>query len=54
MKNQGKNVQRLSSNKDNLNSRINYGNPFDDDKKKFLIDDLPYNNSSKKFENIII
>jgi len=54
LKNQGKNVQRLSSNKDNLNSRINYGNPFDDDKKKFLIDDLPYNNSSKKFENIII
>ena len=53
MKNQGKNVQRISTNKDNLNSRINYGNPFDD-KKIFLADDLPYNNSSKKFENIII
>ena len=53
MKNQGKNVQRISTNKDNLNSKINYGNPFDD-KKIFLADDLPYNNSSKKFENIII
>ena len=52
MKNQGK-VQRIASNKDNLNSRINYGNPLED-KKNFLIDDLPYNNSSKKFENIII
>ena len=53
MKNQGKGVQKIPSNKDNLNSRINFGNPLDD-KKNFLIDDLPYNNSSKKFENIII
>ena len=53
MKNQGKGVQKIPSNKDNLNSRINFGNPLDD-KKNFLIDDLPYNNPSKKFENIII
>jgi len=51
--NQGKNTQKGSGIKDNINSRIAYGNPFDD-KKNFLIEDLPYNNSDKKFENIII
>ena len=53
MKGQGKNASKVSDNKDNFNSKISYGNPFDD-KKKFLIDDLPYNNSSNKLENIII
>ena len=53
MKTQGKNLPRVSENKDNNNSKNSYGNPFDD-KKKFLIDDLPYNNSSNKLENIII
>ena len=51
MKYQGKNNQKISGN--NLNSKFPYGNPFDD-KKNFLIDDLPYNNSFKKLENIII
>ena len=53
MNNQGKSLPRGSDNKDNINSKISYGNPFDD-KKRFLIDDLPYNNSSNKMENIII
>ena len=53
MKNQGKNNQKFSGNKDNLNSKISYGNPFDD-KTNFLIEDLPYNNSTNKLENIII
>jgi CBS domain containing-hemolysin-like protein len=53
MKNQGKNKQRISGNKDKLNSRTNFGNPLDD-KKNFLIDDLPYNISFSKYDNIII
>ena len=53
MNNQGKSLPRGSDIKDNINSKISYGNPFDD-KKRFLIDDLPYNNSSNKMENIII
>ena len=52
MKNQ-KSLPRGSDNKDNITSKISYDNPFDD-KKRFLIDDLPYNNSSNKMENIII
>lgn len=53
MNNQGRNQQIISGNKENINSRIAYGNPFDG-KINFIIDDLPYNDSSKKFENIII
>ena len=53
MKNQGISIKRISGNYDNINSKIKFGNPLDE-KKNFLIDDLPYNNSSKKFENIII
>ena len=52
MKNE-KNKKRFSSNKDNLNSKISSDNPFDD-KKDYLIDDLPYKNSINKLENIII
>lgn len=52
MKNQRMLKKNLNS-KDNLNSKINYGNPFDD-KKDFLIDDLPYRNSINKLDNIII
>jgi metal transporter CNNM len=51
LKNQSKNLHGISGNRDNL--RISYGNPFDD-KKNFLIDDLPYNNSSNKLDNNII
>ena len=53
MKNQAKQKRRVSNHKDNFNSKIAYGNPFDE-KKDFLIDDLPYKNSNNKLENIII
>ena len=51
MKNQPKNKTRISGNKENL--KISYGSLFED-KKNYLIDDLPYNNSSNKLDNIII
>ena len=54
LKNQTKNIQRISGSKGSKeNLKLSYGNPFDD-KKNYLIDDLPYNNSSNKLDSIII